>query len=313
MSEIALPLQLGGKNYQPRIIFWKIHFRNFTDNVFFCYCTRDKEEERSNRIERKRNVKSKGKAHKDGARMQRMTKRREGHLHHGRGEGKHHFEVGCCIVHFALCPSPFAAEIQINDKSASAFQPSSPYFIPLSQYSILPPSPQHWKSTGRITSPSSSISLLFEFPSTNSFTSSRKGNDYEDKEKSRIRSSFSAKRYDQYISFFFFFNFKFIDLIYHNLSILAEKFDVVVSLSQFRLFQPNRRFVSAHFSVVSFSRFKEFRESLARQFKSLISRGELISAEKTFFNLLPWIFPDSIISYSREYSYRNSCNAIFYF
>lgn len=136
MSEIALPLQLGGKNYQPRIIFWKIHFRNFTDNVFFCYCTRDKEEERSNRIERKRNVKSKGKAHKDGARMQRMTKRREGHLHHGRGEGKHHFEVGCCIVHFALCPFPFAAEIQINDKSASAFQPSSPYFIPLSQYSI---------------------------------------------------------------------------------------------------------------------------------------------------------------------------------
>lgn len=89
--------------------------------------------------------------------------------------------------------------------------------------------------------------------------------------------------------FLFFFNFKFIDLIYHNLSILAEKFDVVVSLSQFRLFQPNRRFVSAtaHFSVVSFSRFKEFRESLARQFKSLISRGELISAEKTFFNLLP--------------------------
>lgn len=192
-----------------RIINRESSFEKFISEIsrttfFFCYCTRDKEEERSNRIERKRNVKSKGKAHKDGARMQRMTKRREGHLHHGRGEGKHHFEVGCCIVHFALCPSPFAAEIQINDKSASAFQSSSPYFIPLSQYSIPPPSPQHWKSTGRITSPSSSISLLFEFPSTNSFTSSRKGNDYEDKEKSRIRSSFSAKRYDEYISFFFF-------------------------------------------------------------------------------------------------------------
>lgn len=75
--------------------------------------------------------------------------------------------------------------------------------------------------------------------------------------------------------FLFFFNFKFIDLIYHNLSILAEKFDVVVSLSQFRVFQPNRRFVSAtaHFSVVSFSRFKEFRESLVRQFKFDFARG----------------------------------------
>lgn len=75
---------------------------------FFCYCTRDKEEERSNRIEWKRNVKSKGKAHKDGARMQRMTKRREGHLHHGRGRGNITLKLAAAsfISLYAPPPSP---------------------------------------------------------------------------------------------------------------------------------------------------------------------------------------------------------------
>lgn len=93
------------ENYLLKNSFQKFHGNG---QRFFCYCTRDKEEERSNRIERKRNVKSKGKAHKDGARMQRMTKRREGHLHHGRGRGNITLKLAAAsfISLYAPPPSP---------------------------------------------------------------------------------------------------------------------------------------------------------------------------------------------------------------
>lgn len=139
--------------------------------------------------------------------MQRMTNRREGHLHHGRG-GNITLKLAAASF-ISLYAPPSAAEIQINDKSASAFQPSSPYFIPLSQYSIPPPSFPTLEINRKdylafFFAYFSSVRTL-EFPSTNSFTSSERKRSREDSEKSQLRSSlFSRKRYYEYIPFFLF-------------------------------------------------------------------------------------------------------------
>lgn len=142
--------------------------------------------------------------------MQRMTNRREGHLHHGRG-GNITLKLAAASF-ISLYAPPSAAEIQINDKSASAFQPSSPYFIPLSQYSIPLPSSQHWKSTGRITSPSSSpISLLFERSNFHQRIPSHpwKGNDHEKIRRNRNCVLLFFRGNDTMNIFPFFFSLQF--------------------------------------------------------------------------------------------------------
>ena len=152
------------KNYQRYSVdgFFENLFRNFKRkratfflSFLFCYCTR-----RDNRIESNENEMS----NLRGRRTQRKTERGPSSSLEKGGE-EHHFEVGCCIVHFALCPSPSAAEIQINDKSASAFQPSSPYFIPLSQYSI--PFPLLLPNIGNQPEGLLRLLLLFLFCSLN--------------------------------------------------------------------------------------------------------------------------------------------------
>lgn len=205
-------------------------------------------------------------------RMQRMTNRREGHLHHGRG-GNITLKLAAASF-ISLYAPPSAAEIQINDKSASAFQPSSPYFIPLSQYSIPPLLPNIGNQPEGLPR---LLLRLFLFCSNARISINEflhiLGKETITRRFGEIATAFFSFFAETilwiYSLFSFLFNFKFIDLIYHNFSIICSIVRVAsggkIPFLEGRLFQPNRRFVSAtaHFSVVSFSRFKEFRESLA--------------------------------------------------